>query len=720
MMQVIYLEWECPNIALEMCPYFAVEPNNYQPNDRTMKHLLHALMAFLLILSGVPEASAQCTTTNATSCECPGGGSECDLLPDMTISWYALLNYLSGPNEANGRINITGSTPNIGHGPLEVRGVDLNGYRRFACGTDTFTVYDPNAQQQFACPNGGTAKQLTTQRVFHKNGSTMTSYERVMPQGMTYHPTHGHTHYDQWGIYSLRMQESGVSDPRDWPIINSGYKLGFCLMDYNTCSDGAVNNHCKDNNTQYNSGTTLHGSDFPNFGLGGGNYGCGMTRQGISSGYTDIYSEYLDGMWIDIPSGTCNGDYWIVYEVDPLDVVIEEDNSNNWTAVPITLTQQSNASSVANIHCDEQAFVCPGAQVRLKASAGTSYLWSNGATTSTIMAGPGTYTVQVTSYCGTATSAPFTVAGLAQAAAPTAEGAIVCEGESAELTTTAANAVWYDGSMNQVATGPLFTTPALYASTSYSVVDVDVSPGQVSFGGKTNNNGGGTYHAGGQNLKFNANRSFRLNSVKLYAGSAGYRTIELVDAIGVLRASRSANVPAGESRMDLDFDILPGNNYLLTVSGGADLWRDFGSVAYPYDVAGVATITSSSSGSDYYYYFYDWEVEEGAGTCVSPATDVSVVVELCTGVDEPLALRGFEVYPNPNNGQFAVSIHLLTSSNVLLDLTDMMGRSVLQERFMAPAGQVLHAMELEGAAAGIYNLILRVDGRVFQRRVVVK
>ncbi len=172
--------------------------------------------------------------------------------------------------------------------------------------------------------------------------------------------------------------------------------------------------------------------------------------------------------------------------------------------------------------------------------------------------------------------------------------------------------------------------------------------------------------------------------------------------------------------MDLDFDILPGNNYLLTVSGGADLWRDFGSVAYPYDVAGVATITSSSSGSDYYYYFYDWEVEEGAGTCVSPATHVSVVVEVCTGVDEPLALRGFEVYPNPNNGQFAVSIHLLSSSNVLLDLTDMMGRSVLQERFMAPAGQVVHAMELEGASAGIYNLILRVDGRVFQRRVVVK
>lgn len=703
-----------------LTPHYTTSFNNLQPNDRTMKHLLHALPAFLLIFLSTPNASAQCTNTNATSCVCPDGSDECDLLPDMTISWYALLNYLSGPNESSGRINVTGSTPNIGHGPLEVRGTDLNGYRRFVCGVDTFAVYDPNAQQQFACPNGGTAKQLTTQRIFHKNGSTMTSYERLMPQGMTYHPTHGHTHYDQWGVYSLRVQEPGVSDPRDWPIVNSGYKLGFCLMDYNTCSDGAVEHHCKDDNTVVNAGTTLHGSDFPNFGLGGGNYGCSMLRQGISSGYTDIYSEYLDGMWIDIPSGACNGDYWIVYEVDPLDVVVEEDDTNNWTAVPITLTQQPGSSPVAAIHCDEQAFVCPSGQVRLQASAGVSYLWSNGATTSSIMADPGTYTVQVTSYCGTATSAPFTVTGLAQAPAPTADGAVVCEGGSAVLTTTAANAVWYDATDNQVGTGPQFITPSLYASTTYSVVDVETSPGQVSYGGKSDNTGGGGYHVGGQYLKFDAHRSFRLNSVKLYAGSAGYRTIELVDAIGVMRATRSANVPAGESRMDLDFDILPGDNYLLTVSGTTDLWRSTGGTSYPYDIGGVATITTASSGTGYYYYFYDWEVEEGAGSCVSPATTVSVDVEICTGIDEPLALRGFEVQPNPSNGQFSVSLHLLSNSDVQLDLTDMMGRSVVKERILAPAGQLVHSMDVTGAAAGMYNLTLRIDGRVFQRRVVVQ
>ncbi|MBK8613841.1 MAG: T9SS type A sorting domain-containing protein [Flavobacteriales bacterium] len=680
------------------------------------------LRTSLLILSLQPlgpVVTAQCTTANATSCACPGGGSACDLLPDMTISWYGLLNYLGGPNEQAGRIYVSGSTPNIGYGPMEIRGVDLNGYRRFVCGADTFAVYDPSAQQQFTCPNGGTAKQLTTQRIFHKNGSAMTSTEHVMPQGMTYHPSHGHTHFDQWGIYSLRLPETGVADPREWPIINQGYKLGFCLMDYNSCSDAAVSNHCKDDNTVYNAGTTLTGPSFPNFGLGGP-YGCSMVRQGISSGYTDIYSEYLDGMWIDIPANTCNGDYWIVYEVDPLDVVVEADDDNNWTAVPITLAQQPSGSPQARIICDEQPFVCAGEVVELRANAGLSYQWSTGATTNSIMAGVGTYTVAVTTYCGTATSAPFTVTALSQPSPPIAAGVIICEGETAELTAIGGDPAWYDAFGDPVASGPTFTTPPLYATTTYQVADVNVQPGTILYGGKPDNGGAGAYHAGGQYLRFDALAAFRLGSVELYAGSGAVRTIELVDAVGVMRASRSAFVPAGQSRMELDFDIHPGNNYILTVSGTTDLWRSTSGVTYPYAIGTVANITGCSAGSTYYTYFYDWEVEVGGGSCASAMIPVVVEVEVCTGVDDALSLRGFEVYPNPNEGRFKVSLHLLRSAVVDLELSDMLGRTSIAERFSAPAGAVVREMDVSGLPGGIYTLTMRMEGRMFQRRVVVE
>lgn len=684
-----------------------------------MKRLLRASLPLVLLVLRMPETQAQCTTTNATSCQCPPGqGTACDLLPDMTTSWYAALNYLSGPNEEAGRIYVTSSTPNIGYGPLEVRGVDLSGNRRFVCGIDTFVVQDPTASQQFACPNGGTAKQLTTQRIFRKEGAVMTSSERVMPQGMTYHPTHGHTHYDQWGIFSLRMQEAGVADPRQWPIVGQGYKLGFCLMDYHSCNVSAANHHCKDDNTVYNAGTTLYGPSFPNLGLGG-SYGCSMIRQGISSGYTDVYSEYLDGMWVDIPSGTCNGAYWIVLEADPLDVVEEADETNNWTAVPYTLTQQPASSAVARILCDEQAFVCAGEQVRLRATPGTSYQWSTGATSSSIMAGPGTYTVTVTSYCGTVTSAPFTVAALPQPTAPATEGVIICEGEQALLSATGGDLLWYDQLGNPVGSGPEFMTPPLYADATYMVADRMATQGTAIYGGKPNNSGSGDFHAGGQALRFNALASFRLASVKVYASTDAYRTIELVDAIGVLRASRSVHLPVGESRVDLDWDIVPGNNYLINVSGTTGLWRSTGGVSYPYAVGTVASITGSTGGASVYPYFYDWEVEVGGGSCQSPMTPVQVTVEVCSGVQEALALRGFEVFPNPNDGRFSLTVHLLESAALEIELFDMMGRLVHGERLQAPAGQVVRELDMGHLRSGVYMLKLRIAGRVFLRRLAI-
>lgn len=683
-----------------------------------MRHHYLPMLALALALPGV--AGAQCTTTNATSCQCPPGqGTECDLLPDVTTSWYAAINYLSGPNEEAGRVYITSSTPNIGYGPLEVRGVDLNGNRRFVCGVDTFTVYDPQAQQQFACPNGGTAKQLTTQRILHKNGPTMTSYERVMPQGMTYHPTHGHTHFDQWGIFSLRMPEPGVSDPRQWPIVGQGYKLGFCLMDYYSCNASAANHHCKDNNTVYNSGTTLYGANFPNLGLGG-SYSCSMIRQGISSGWTDVYSEYLDGMWIDLPSGTCNGQYWIVMESDPLNVIVEANDNNNYTAFPYTLSNQPTSAPVAKIFCDEQAYVCAGEQVELRATPGTAYQWSNGATTNKIMAGPGTYTVQVTSYCGTATSAPFTVVALPQPNAPTADPEVVCEGQQAVLTASGNSPVWYDQSGNPVGSGASFVTPPLFASTTYQVADQVTTQGTVTYGGKSNNSGSGGYHAGGESLKFNALASFRLSSVKVYANTDAYRTIELVDNIGVMRKSRSVHLSPGETRVDLDWDILPGNNYLINIGGTANLWRSTGGVSYPYNIGTVASITGSSGGASVYPYFYDWEVEVGGGQCMSAMTQVPVTVEVCSGVDEPLALRGMEVSPNPNDGHFDLTVHLLQPSDLEIEIMDMLGRRVHQELVQAPAGRLIREMDLSGMPQGVYMLSMRIAGRVFTRRVVVE
>ncbi len=70
----------------------------------------------------------------------------------------------------------------------------------------------------------------------------MTSY--LHPAGtMTYHPTHGHQHIDNWGIYTLRTSTSDPN-PLNWPIIGNGAKLAFCLLDFGSCNSYA--GYCHD------------------------------------------------------------------------------------------------------------------------------------------------------------------------------------------------------------------------------------------------------------------------------------------------------------------------------------------------------------------------------------------------------------------------------------------------------------------------------------------
>ena len=50
--------------------------------------------------------------------------------------------------------------------------------------------------------------------------------------------------------------------------------------------------------------------------------------------------------------------------------------------------------------------------------------------------------------------------------------------------------------------------------------------------------------------------------------------------------------------MTLDFDIVPGDGYKLTVAGTADLWRNGTQVSYPYAIGDVATITGKTLGEN--------------------------------------------------------------------------------------------------------------------------
>ena len=596
---------------------------------------------------------AQCTTTNASSCECVDGTNNCLLLPDITASWKGIAdngwteypqtgageNY-SGQGPDDGRLRVTGSTPNIGHGSFTVRGQDANGNRAFICGNDT--VYGVSSSGTFTCPNGiENPKQMLLQRVYIKDGNTM-SYQDTWTGSMTYHTSHGHNHVDDWAVMTLRIPTSDPH-PLNWPIVGDGAKIGFCLMDYGQCGTTAGSTyygHCRDDNTVFNGGNVMANSNFANWNLGGGNYNCSVVEQGISSGWTDVYGKWLDGMWINIPPNTCNGDYYIVMEVDKNNYFQEEYEDNNYTAVPVTISLQlpENSGALPTISSNESTNLCSGQTIELIASAGTDYLWSTGETTQNITLNQaGTYECTVTNYCGTSTSLPFEVSSVIPSP-PTVTDTEICPGNSVTLEAIAAGEVeWFDANGTLISIGNSYNTGALNNNTTYYAQNTDYYTEILNAEPYTNGIGGGGYLTTPHGNIFHAYVPFTLKSVLTYALNGGNVTVELQQSNGTVIESTTVSVPAGSSRIQLNFSIPAGYDYQLVATnlptGG--LYRNNNSATYPYELDNILSIVGATSSSSYYYYFYDWEVQTENGTCTS--AQVPVLVSMLSNLDNPIA-----------------------------------------------------------------------------------
>src|SRR5262249_8244819 len=122
----------------------------------------------------------------------------------------------------------------------------------------------------------------------------------------TYHPEHGHIHFDEFAQFRLRavLPDGGVGD-----IVAAGNKVSFCLLDVD----------------RYNAS----GPILPHF------LNCGQIL-GISVGWADVYSRGLEGQSIEI-TNVPDGNYWLEVVVDPDNHIIESDETNNVARIQISL-----------------------------------------------------------------------------------------------------------------------------------------------------------------------------------------------------------------------------------------------------------------------------------------------------------------------------------------------------------------------------------------------
>ncbi len=663
------------------------------------------ILSITLLLFHPSYIFAQCTTTSANDCVCPDGTLNCALLPDIKVSENLLTQAGYNP-EVYGELRITVSTPNVGYGPLTVSATNT-----YVCGTDTLGA----GASATPCPDGSFPKQLIKQTIYTKDGNSMIANDR-WAGSMVYHPTHGHMHVDDWCTYALREFEEGV-DPFDLPIVAEGGKLGFCLMDYGTCM--TYDGYCTDDeNTILNTE-----EQFPNYGLGGGGYQCGFFNQGISVGHTDIYLFNLDGMYITIPPDLCNGQYYLTVEVDPLNHFLEMNEDNNRVAVPITLFQQDIVPN-PTLEVAGRTILCEGESTVLNANIGDNAVWSTGEEgTSIEVSESGIYTATSVSCNYAVEYNPVEVTVFEMPNIITA-GDSLCEPGVVNLTAITDTGEdtgqfnWYDApdSETPIFTGSNFETPNLTSTTNY-FVSHQMGFEATHFCPPYDNTFGGTglYSSflDTMGLIFNVQENVIIKSVKVYAATDLERTFQLYDANRNLLQETTVFLADGEQRVDLNFEVAPGENYLLRNAVWPSLQRNSNNIEFPYEIPGLLSIIGSNNDepdeeSYYYYHYYDWEVLENNFLCESEKVPVTVNILDCTNVETITTLSApkISISPNPSAGMFVLDVDLKNTpaNQAHIYIMDVRGKMVYEQKLNNFEGNYQQAINLSDVTAGIYFL----------------
>ena len=295
----------------------------------------------------------------------------------------------------------------------------------------------------------------------------------------------------------------------------------------------------------------------------------------------------------------------------------------------------SSFVSSANSTCDSALTVT----FTNTSSNGNSYQWDfgNGATStqtspSQTYSTPGLYTVTLIADggpCGMDTLVETNYVSVGQLSQPQINDVSICSSQSVTLTALSNYSLeWYDQPTGgaSVASGSVYTTPVISNTATYYVQASSV--GGTSYVGPVDNSvgNGGYFTSGGRHLVFDAYADFLLKSVWVDADGAGNRTIELRDANGTVLQSATINIPNGQSRINLNFQVSSGTDYQLGVASTStpDLYRNNSGLNYPYTIANLVSIKQSNAGTPlaYYYFFYDWEIE--TPSCSSSRKPVNI------------------------------------------------------------------------------------------------
>ena len=386
------------------------------------------------------------------------------------------------------------------------------------------------------------------------------------------------------------------------------------------------------------------------------------------------------------------------------------------------------------ITIDGELEFCEGGSVRLTSSMASGYMWSNGMTDQSIeVFESGNYTVGIEGFCRTFMSLPVEVDVEPEPAAPNAPDVNILIPGSVSLMASGNMPHWYDQSMggNLLAVGNTFDIPNIEDDTIFYVEDISRIGGNVFLGGLENHGGVNEYSSNNFNggLLFTADKELRLVSVKVITDTEGERIIELRDDTQfTVIASQLVDIPQGESRLDLNFDVPPGSYYLTTNEQknqntlgyeAPRLQRTGNGADFPYVISDLMRITDSPFGGGRYYYFYDWEVRAPFEDCPGEriAVEVNVGPVSTTSIEQSNKLR---LFPNPSEGIFNLETRFDQAEQLNWQLLDSRGTLLREQSVDAPAGTSNLQLDLSTFPKGMYWIYLSAETGTYYGRLVIQ
>ena len=199
---------------------------------------------------------------------------------------------------------------------------------------------------------------------------------------------------------------------------------------------------------------------------------------------------------------------------------------------------------------------------------------------------------------------------------------------------------------------------------------------------------------------------FTLNSVKVYAGSEGERSIQLRNTgLNVVYESTTINIPESEENgfiVNLNW-VIPAGEYIITTDSDLNnanfgdnnplLKRTTGSLAsFPHIIDGIISINEgyyNNEGNDpngagfnpaYYYYFYDWKINNdwglGGVSCTSDLLEVNIFVNNNNTSIEETNNIDFGLFPNPAFKQVSIEPGSSFNEAVIISIINELGEEV--------------------------------------------